>query len=119
WAYSTPTEMQVAVHDLAERAAGYGVPGIIVDGTDANQVYDAAHEAVERAHRGEGATLIEAKLMRMKGHAIHDAAAYVPPELLEYWRKRDCIARYEKFLLSKGWLTPAQNKELTAGVERE
>src|SRR5205807_3547736 len=65
------------------------------------------------------ATLIEAKLMRTKGHAIHDAAAYVPQELLEYWRKRDCIARYEKFLLSKGWLTPAQNKQLIAGVERE
>jgi len=119
WAYSTPTEMQVAVRDLAQRAAGYGVPGIIVDGTDPNQVYDATHEAVERAHRGEGPTLIEAKMMRMKGHAIHDAAAYVPQELFEYWRKRDCIARYEKYLREKGWLTVEQNKALIADVERE
>ena len=78
WAYSTPSEMQYRCKDLAERAIGYGIPGIIVDGTDACQVYDAAHEAVERAHRGEGPTMIEAKMMRMKGHAIHDAAAYVP-----------------------------------------
>ena len=74
WAYSTPSEMQYRCKDLAERAIGYGIPGVIVDGTDACQVYDAAHEAVDRAHRGEGPTLIEAKMMRMKGHAIHDAA---------------------------------------------
>ena len=78
WAYSTPADMQFRVKDLAERAIAYGIPGIIVDGTDACQVYDAAHEACERARRGEGPTLIEAKMMRMKGHAIHDAAEYVP-----------------------------------------
>ena len=89
WAYSTPSNMQYRCEDLAERAIGYGIPGVIVDGTDACQVYDAAHEAVDRAHRGEGATLIEAKMMRMKGHAIHDAASYVPKEMFEYWKKRD------------------------------
>src|SRR5579872_1277497 len=66
WAYSTPSEMQFKCTDLAERAIGYGIPGVIVDGTDACQVYDATREAVERAHRGEGATMIEAKMMRMK-----------------------------------------------------
>src|SRR5205823_6294260 len=119
WAYSTPTELQFAVKDLADRAIGYGVPGVIIDGTDACQVYDATHEAVERAHRGEGASLIEAKMMRMKGHAIHDAAAYVPKELMEYWRKRDPIARFEKYLLAKKWLTPKQNQALIAAVEKE
>src|SRR5271169_154158 len=54
WAYSTPSEMQYRCKDLAERAIGYGIPGVIVDGTDACQVYDAARDAVERAHRGEG-----------------------------------------------------------------
>ena len=83
WAYSTPVEMQFRVKDLAERAIGYGIPGVIIDGTDACQVYDAAHEACERARRGEGPTLIEAKMMRMKGHAIHDAADYVPKPLFE------------------------------------
>jgi TPP-dependent pyruvate/acetoin dehydrogenase alpha subunit len=119
WAYSTPTEYQVNVKDLANRAIGYGMPGVIIDGTDACQVYDATYEAVERAHRGEGPTLIEAKLMRMKGHAIHDAAAYVPKEMHEFWRKRDCIDRFQKYLLEKKWLTPAQDKEMIASVEKE
>jgi TPP-dependent pyruvate/acetoin dehydrogenase alpha subunit len=119
WGYSTPTDKQFLVKDLAERAIAYGIPGVIVDGTDACQVYDAAHEACERARRGEGPTLIEAKMMRMKGHAIHDAAQYVPRELFEYWRKRDPIARFEDFLLTKKWLTPEQNQALIEGVERE
>ena len=120
WAYSTPNAMQFRVKDLAERAIGYGIPGVIVDGTDACQVYDAAYEACERARRGEGPTLIEAKLMRMKGHAIHDAADYVPKPLFEYWRKRDCVTRFENYLLNvKKWLTATENRELIAGVEQQ
>ena len=118
WAYSTPSEMQYRVKDLAERAIAYGIPGIIVDGTDACQVYDAAHEAVARAHRGEGPTLIEAKMMRMKGHAIHDAADYVPKPMFDYWRKRDPIARFENYLVNvKKWLSPQEHKTLIAEVE--
>src|SRR5947209_5141428 len=119
WAYSTPTEYQVAVKDLANRAIGYGMPAVIIDGTDACQVYDATYEAVERAHRGQGPTMIEAKMMRMKGHAIHDAAAYVPKEMHEFWRKRDCIDRFQKYLLVKKWLTPAPAEKLIAEVDRE
>jgi TPP-dependent pyruvate/acetoin dehydrogenase alpha subunit len=120
WAYSTPADMQFRVKDLAERAIAYGIPGVIVDGTDACQVYDAAHEACERARRGEGPTLIEAKMMRMKGHAIHDAADYVPKSLFEYWHKRDPIARFENYLLRvKKWLNPDENRELVAGVDRQ
>jgi len=120
WGYSTPADMQFRVKDLADRAIAYGIPGIIVDGTDACQVYDAAHEACERARRGQGPTLIEAKMMRMKGNAIHDAAEYVPRPLLDYWRKRDPIARFENYLVNvKRWLTSQENKNLTADVERE
>jgi len=120
WGYSTPSDMQFRVKDLAERAIAYGIPGVIVDGTDACQVYDACHEACERARRGEGPTLIEAKMMRMKGHAIHDAAEYVPRPLFEYWKKRDPIARFEDYLVSnKKWLTSAENETLIAGVERQ
>jgi TPP-dependent pyruvate/acetoin dehydrogenase alpha subunit len=119
WAYSTPSEMQYRITDLAERAIAYGIPGVIVDGTDACQVYDAAHEAVERAHRGEGPTIIEAKMMRMKGHAIHDGADYVPRPMLEYWRKRDPIARFENYLVHvKKWLTPKENARLIADVDQ-
>jgi len=120
WAYSTPADMQFRVKDLAERSIAYGIPGVIVDGTDACQVYDAAHEACERARRGEGPTLIEAKMMRMKGHAIHDAADYVPKSMFEYWRKRDPITRFENYLVNvKKWLTPKENENLIADVERE
>jgi TPP-dependent pyruvate/acetoin dehydrogenase alpha subunit len=120
WGYSTPADMQFRVEDLAERAIAYGIPGVIVDGTDACQVYDAAHEACERARCGEGPTLIEAKMMRMKGHAIHDAAEYVPKPLFEYWKKRDPIARFEHYLVKvKNWLTREENEQLIAGVDAE
>jgi len=120
WAYSTPNDQQFLVKDLAERAIAYGIPGVIVDGTDACQVYDATHEACARARRGEGPTLIEAKMMRMKGHAIHDAAQYVPKDLFDYWTRRDPIARFENYLVKvKKWLTPQANEKLIADVEAQ
>jgi TPP-dependent pyruvate/acetoin dehydrogenase alpha subunit len=118
WGYSTPADMQFRVRDLAERAIGYGIPGVIVDGTDPCQVYDATREACERAYRGEGPTLIEAKMMRMKGHAIHDAAQYVPKPLFEYWLRRDPITRFEKYLVDdKKWLTRKEHDALVAEVD--
>ena len=120
WGYSTPSDMQFSVKDLAERAIGYGIPGVIVDGTDPSQVYDATHEACERAYRGAGPTLIEAKMMRMKGHAIHDAAQYVPAKLFEYWHARDPIARFENYLVNaKHWLTADENRKLIEEVEQQ
>jgi TPP-dependent pyruvate/acetoin dehydrogenase alpha subunit len=118
WAYSTPSNMQYRCKDLAERAIGYGIPGVIVDGTDACQVYDATHEAVERARRGDGPTLIEAKMMRMKGHAIHDAASYVPKQMFDFWKRRDPLARFENYLVQdKKWLSQKENEALIAEVE--
>jgi TPP-dependent pyruvate/acetoin dehydrogenase alpha subunit len=118
WAYSTPSEMQYKVTDLAERAIAYGIPSVIIDGTDACQVYDATHEAAERAYRGEGPTLIEAKMMRMKGHAIHDAADYVPKPMFDYWRRRDPITRFENYLINvKKWLSPQEQKALLDEVD--
>jgi TPP-dependent pyruvate/acetoin dehydrogenase alpha subunit len=119
WAYSTPVDRQVACGDLADRAIAYGVPGFIMDGTDPNQVYDVTYEAAQRAYAGEGATLIEAKMMRMRGHAMHDAAAYVPKPYFEYWKKRDPIARMEKYLLAKSWLTEKENAALIASVQKQ
>jgi TPP-dependent pyruvate/acetoin dehydrogenase alpha subunit len=120
WGYSTPSDMQFCVKDLAERSIAYGIPGVIVDGTDPCQVYDATYEACERARRGDGPTLIEAKMMRMKGHAIHDAAQYVPAALFEYWKARDPIGRFEKYLVEeKKWLSADENHELIESVERE
>jgi pyruvate dehydrogenase E1 component alpha subunit/2-oxoisovalerate dehydrogenase E1 component alpha subunit len=119
WAYSTPVDRQVACGDLADRAIGYGVPGFIVDGTDPNQVYDVTYEAAQRAYAGEGATLIEAKMMRMRGHAMHDVATYVPKAYFEYWKKRDPIIRMEKYLLDRGWLNDKENGALIAAVHKQ
>ena len=82
WAYSTPSEMQYRCQDLAERAIGYGIPGVIVDGTDACQVYDAAREAVERAHRAEGPTI--RTFETLKGSKTKGLAAAQGTEYIAY-----------------------------------
>ena len=115
WAYSTPVSKQMAIQDLAERAAGYGIPGVIVDGNDVLKVYEATRDAADRARRGHGPSLIEVKTMRMKGHAEHDDARYVPKQELEKWRKKDPILRFEKHLSGKKLMTA---KEKTAIEER-
>jgi TPP-dependent pyruvate/acetoin dehydrogenase alpha subunit len=115
YAYSTPVSKQSLVKDLAIRAHGYGIPGEIVDGNDVLAVYEVTKRAVERARNGGGPTLIEAKTFRMKGHAEHDDAYYVPKELFEYWEKRDPVKRLGQYLLNQKILT---SKELTAIQDR-
>lgn len=121
YAYSTPLSRQFAIQDIADRAAGYGFPGVAVDGNDVLAVYEVTRQAVERARRGDGPTLIECKTMRMKGHAAHDDARYVPDELLEEWVKKDPIRRYEKVLRDQGLLRPevqrAIEERVTADLE--
>ena len=101
YAYSTHVSQQMPIEDIADRAAGYNIPSEIVDGNDVEAVYQATCVAVERARQGGGPTLIEAKTMRMMGHAIHDGAEYVPRELLADWEKKDPVARYEAKLLAE------------------
>jgi TPP-dependent pyruvate/acetoin dehydrogenase alpha subunit len=71
---------------------------------------------VQRAYAGEGASFIEAKLMRMKGHAMHDPANYVPAAVKEYWKRRDPILRYENFLREQGWINDDELKAISDGV---
>lgn len=97
FAYSTPLHLQFKVNPI-ERAEGYGMPGITVDGNDVEAVFEVVRQARERALAGGGPTLIEAVTMRMHGHAAHDDMRYVPPELLEAWRERDPIALQERRL---------------------
>ncbi|MFN7961604.1 MAG: thiamine pyrophosphate-dependent dehydrogenase E1 component subunit alpha [Thermoanaerobaculia bacterium] len=108
WAYSTPTSQQTRVKDLALKGAGYGVPSEIVDGNDPLAVYEAAKRAVERARTGGGPTLLEAKTFRMRGHAEHDDASYVPAELREHWLARDPIARFERHLVAEAVASQAE-----------
>lgn len=102
YAYSTHVSRSISIEHIADRAAGYGIPGVIVDGNDVEAVYDATRQAVNRAREGGGPSLIEAKTMRMLGHAIHDGAEYVPRELLAQWEKKDPVARYAARLLAEG-----------------
>jgi len=119
WALSTPVRKHTALERLADRALGYGIPGVQVDGNDVLAVYEAAREAVERARRGEGPTLIEAVTMRMEGHSITDPAHYVPREMLETWREKDPIARFRRFLMEQGVLDETADAQLRAEILAE
>lgn len=102
YAYSTPVHQHLAGRNIVYRSRAAGVPAEEVDGNDVEAVYRAASAALQGARSGGGPSLIEARTMRMLGHAIHDGAEYVPEELLEKWRKRDPIDRYERKLLEDG-----------------
>jgi len=112
YAYSTPLREQMAITDIADRARAHGIVGEIVDGNDVAAVHHAVAEAADRARIGGGPTLIEAKTMRMLGHAIHDGAEYVPKELLEAWSRRDPVDTWEDRLLEEGLLTEEMRRRL-------
>jgi 2-oxoisovalerate dehydrogenase E1 component alpha subunit len=115
WAISVPTDEQYAAPIVA-RAAGYGIPGVRVDGNDVLAVYRATREAVERARRGGGPTLIEALTYRIGDHTTSDdATRYRDDADVETWRRRDPIERYRRWLLSAGHLDDA----VVAALERE
>ncbi len=119
WAYSTPTSKQMAVRNMADRAPGYGIPSAIVNGNDVRAVYAATRKAAEHARRGGGPVLIECKTMRMKGHAEHDDARYVPKQEFEKWRKKDPILRFEKYLAAKQQMTAQEKASIEARIDRE
>jgi len=119
WAYSTPVSRQVPLKNLADRAKAYGIESRIVDGNDVVAVYEASKAAVEECRAGRGPILIEAKTMRMKGHAQHDPAEYVPKEMFQYWQAQDPIARYEKYLTEHKLWDAAKKSEIDARIERE
>jgi TPP-dependent pyruvate/acetoin dehydrogenase alpha subunit len=119
WAYSTPVKRQVPIRDLAERAKAYGIASMIVDGNDVVAVYQVAKDAVERCRAGNGPVLIEAKTHRMRGHAQHDPAEYVPKAMKEFWTAQDPIARYEKYLTENRLWDEKKKAEIDARIERE
>ena len=109
-ARSTPIE------DLAVRAAGYGFPGVIVDGNNVMAVYEAVKSAAERARRGEGPTFIEAKTYRWRGHYEGDPQVYRTLQEIEEWKKRDPIATFRNQLLAEGILNDGQLEEIQGEV---
>ncbi|NNN07362.1 MAG: pyruvate dehydrogenase (acetyl-transferring) E1 component subunit alpha [Elusimicrobia bacterium] len=114
WAISVPRARQAASATLAQKAWGYGVAGIQVDGNDALAVYSATADAVARARRGEGTTLIECETYRMGHHTTaDDAARYRDAKDVEAWKKKDPISRFKKFLTARKLWSDAKEKNLT------
>ncbi len=118
YALFTPNVETTSVKDIADRAKGYGMPGIIVDGNDAVAVYDVVHEAVQRARAGGGPTFIESKTYRMQGHTAMDRfhlGGYRPKEEVEEWAKKDPVGRLRVRILD----TKAASEAELAAIERD
>lgn len=104
------------VTDVADRAAAYGIPGVVVDGNDVIAVYEAAAEAVARARRGDGPTIIECKTWRWRGHFEGDPGAYKDPAEQEAWIKKDPIPRFAQKLIDLKYATKAELEQIEAAV---
>ena len=110
----------VSVPDISARAAGYGIPGITVDGQDVVAVYEAVSEAVARARRGEGPSLVETKTYRFRDHAFGlPERAYRDQAEVDEWRKRDPLELFRARLLADGVLDDAAAKALEDAVSAE
>lgn len=112
YAYSTPNALEFACERLSDRAIGYGMFGTTIDGTDVELVYATCREAVERARRGEGPSLIETRTMRMRGHAEHDDFSYVPKDLLDEWSAKDPVETYITRIVQGGVMTVEEVAQL-------
>src|SRR5206468_7725105 len=105
WAISTPLSAQTAAETLVDKAVGYGIPGVRVDGCDVLAVFEATRDAVARARAGEGPTFIEAVSYRTAPHATaDDPRAYIDLERVEEEKRRECVGRYEGYLRRAGIL---------------
>ena len=103
WAISTPLDAQTAASALVDKAVGYGMPGLRVDGTDVLAVYEATAEAVERARAGDGPTFIEAVTYRCAPHGTaDDPSAYIDTVRVEEERRNECVGRFERYLQAQG-----------------
>jgi acetoin:2,6-dichlorophenolindophenol oxidoreductase subunit alpha len=116
---SCPQCKSMAVTDIADRAAAYDMPGVVVDGNDALAVFEAVTEAVKRARHGEGPSLVECKTYRWRGHFEGDACTYRCDEELKEWMEKDPIPRLEEKLLESGVLKKKDVEAIRAHIEQE
>jgi len=116
---SVPQRCHQNIVNIADRAAAYGIPGVVVDGNDVIAVYEAVGEAVARARKGEGPTLIECKTYRHRGHFEGDPDVYRPKEEVEEWIKKDPIPRFRKQLIEMGILTERGADEIDREMRKE
>jgi len=119
YAMGTRQSVVMAIENVADRAAAYGIPGVVVDGNDILSVYEVAQKAVERAREGEGPTLIECKTYRHKGHSRVDPAKYRPKKEVEEWLAKDPIKRFKEKLLKTNTLEEAEIRQIEKEVSAE
>jgi len=120
YAYSTPTHKQTAAKQFVDKAIGYGVHGLQADGNDVLATYDVTREAVDRARRGEGVTLVELMTYRRKGHAEHDNQSYVPAGEIERWAAdNDPIDRYVRVMRDELNVTDEEIVAIDTRIQRE
>jgi len=119
YAISRTVNVMTGNPNIVDRACGYGIPGVTVDGMDAEAVYNVVEEAVARARRGEGPTLIEAKTYRFAGHYYGDPAAYRPKEEVEEWLKKDPITTLGARLVAEGIATQADLESMHERLQKE
>ncbi|MBN1213287.1 MAG: thiamine pyrophosphate-dependent dehydrogenase E1 component subunit alpha [candidate division Zixibacteria bacterium] len=119
WAESVPATLQAGIRDFADRAKAYGFPGVTIDGNDVVLMHRTAAEAIERARKGKGPTLIECKTYRWYGHSEIDPADYRQAEELENWKKKDPVLRAEKFMMDLGILTTPKREALVEQIDQE
>ena len=116
---SSCTLNSMCVADIADRAAAYDMPGVVVDGNDVMAVYEAASEALRRAREGEGPSLIECKTYRHKGHFEGDPCVYRNEEELQEWKAKDPLLRFEKKLSDMQVLTQEKIEEIKDSIEKD
>jgi TPP-dependent pyruvate/acetoin dehydrogenase alpha subunit len=119
YAMSVPQSCAMAIEDISVRAAGYGFPGVTVDGNDVLAVHEVTQAAIARARKGDGPSLIECKTYRWSGHSINDPGVYRSAEEVESWKQKCPVKRFEGFLRKKGLFDDAKVKEVYLAVNEE
>ncbi len=116
---SVSSERSMSVKDVATRAVGYNMPGVVVDGNSIADVAEAVDDAIARARRGEGPSLVECKTYRTKGHSRSDRNRYRTKEEIEMWKMRDPIPAFVKELIDNGVLSKAETEAVDAETTQE
>lgn len=116
---STPVNEQFVCKQLADRAVGYGMKGITIDGNNILEVFKTISEAREYCIKEQKPILVECMTFRMRGHEEASGVKYVPKELFEEWAKKDPVKNFEQYLLQEGVLTEAKIAEIRAGIQKE
>lgn len=120
WAISVPLARQTRSRTLAQKAIAYGIPGIQVDGNDILAVYSASREAVRRARKGEGPTLIECVTYRLQMHTTaDDPKRYRSDEEVAIWKNRDPLPRFQAYLINKGIFSETDIRKFEDSVQEE